>query len=100
MVIVRENRITCAANVAANVRENPCPRGYSSDVKDLCVKMSLNSMGFRAIERVEAENCRLRHYLARLHRQTLCDSKSTEMLYRSIRLLIYYLKHGQLPQFS
>ncbi|QJB29635.1 MULTISPECIES: IS1-like element ISArma2 family transposase [Limnospira] len=194
-------------------RENPCPGGYSSDVKELCVKMSLNGMGFRAIERVtgishntilnwvrvaethideanyeipeiaqidelqtfvgskktiwvwtvvntklpgilkfvigdrslltfttlwqmiqgwagflyitdgykvypcliedcnhlvsktamtrvEGENCRLRHYLARLHRKTLCDSKSTEMLYKSIRLLIYYLKHGQLPPFS
>ncbi|CDM94250.1 transposase, DNA binding subunit InsA, IS1 family [Limnospira indica PCC 8005] len=33
-------------------RENPCPGGYSSDVKELCVKMSLNGMGFRAIERV------------------------------------------------
>ncbi|MDT9184297.1 IS1 family transposase [Limnospira sp. PMC 289.06] len=194
-------------------RENPCPGGYSSDVKELCVKMSLNGMGFRAIERVtgishntilnwvrvaetqmdeenyeipeiaqidelqtfvgskkniwvwtvvntklpvilkfvigdsslltfttlwqmikgwacflyitdgykvypcliedcnhlvsktamtrvEGENCRLRHYLARLHRKTLCYSKSTEMLYKSIRLLIYYLKHGQLPRFS
>ncbi|MET0099800.1 MAG: hypothetical protein ABWU11_24070, partial [Arthrospira platensis] len=38
--------------------------------------------------------------LARLHRKTLCYSKSTEMLYKSIRLLIYYLKHGQLPPFS
>lgn len=33
-------------------RENPYPRAYSSDVKDLCVKMSLNGMGFRGIERV------------------------------------------------
>ncbi|BAI93252.1 hypothetical protein N39L_52460 [Limnospira platensis NIES-39] len=53
-----------------------------------------------AMTRVEGENCRLRHYLARLHRKTLCYSKSTEMLYKSIRLLIYYLKHGQLPPFS
>ncbi|BAI92316.1 putative transposase [Arthrospira platensis NIES-39] len=30
----------------------------------------------------------------------MCYSKSTEMLYKSIRLLIYYLKHGQLPPFS
>ena len=29
-----------------------CPAGYGSDVKELCVKMSLNGMGFRAIERV------------------------------------------------
>jgi insertion element IS1 protein InsB len=42
--------------------------------------------------RVEGENTRLRHYLARLHRQTLCYSKSIEMLGYSIRLLIHYLK--------
>lgn len=47
-----------------------------------------------AMTRVEGENCRLRHYLARLHRQTLCYSKSVEMLAASVRLLIYYLKHG------
>lgn len=33
-------------------RENPQPPGYSAEVKDLCVKMSLNGMGFRGIERV------------------------------------------------
>ncbi len=33
-------------------RENPQPQGYSGDVKDLCVKMSLNGMGFRGIERL------------------------------------------------
>ncbi len=38
--------------------------------------------------RVEGENPRLRHYLARLHRKTLCYSKSTEMLGYPIRLLI------------
>ena len=42
--------------------------------------------------RVEGENTRLRHYLARLHRKTLCYSKSVEMLGYSIRLLIHYLK--------
>ncbi len=26
--------------------------GYSSDIKELCVKMSLNGMAFRAIEKV------------------------------------------------
>jgi IS1 family transposase len=30
--------------------------------------------------RVEGENTRLRHYLSRLHRKTLCYSKSLEML--------------------
>ncbi|MDZ8188424.1 MAG: IS1 family transposase [Nostoc sp. ChiSLP02] len=44
--------------------------------------------------RVEGENSRFRHYLARLHRKTFCYSKSEEMLKLSIRLLIHYLKYG------
>lgn len=36
--------------------------------------------------RVEGENTRLRHYLARLYRKTLSYSKSVEMLKHSIRL--------------
>jgi transposase-like protein len=36
-------------------RENPA-RGYSADVKALCVTTSLNGMGFRAIERVSGIN--------------------------------------------
>jgi len=43
-----------------------------------------------AMTLLEGENCRLRHYFARLHRQTLYYSKSTEMLTASVRLLIYY----------
>jgi IS1 transposase len=39
--------------------------------------------------RVEGENTRLRHDLARLHRQTLCYSKCEEMLKHSIKLLIH-----------
>ncbi|WP_293111866.1 IS1 family transposase [Moorena sp. SIO4G3] len=46
---------------------------------------------------IESENTRLRHYLARLHRKTLCYSKSEEMLQLSIRLLIYYLKYHKIP---
>jgi insertion element IS1 protein InsB len=46
--------------------------------------------------RVEGENSRLRHYLARLHRKTFCYSKSEEMLFLSIKLLIYYLKEKNL----
>lgn len=44
--------------------------------------------------RVEGENSRLRHYLARLHKKTFCYSKSEEMLKFSIRLGIHYLKYG------
>jgi IS1 family transposase/transposase-like protein len=47
--------------------------------------------------RVEGENTRLRHYLARLHRKTLCYSKSVEMLECSLRLLLRYLKDGTVP---
>jgi IS1 family transposase len=47
--------------------------------------------------RVEGENSRLRHYLARLHRQTFCYSKSEEMLRLSIKLLLHYLKYRSVP---
>ena len=47
--------------------------------------------------RVEGENTRLRHYLARLHRKTLCYSKSIEMLKYSVRLLVHYLKFWDVP---
>lgn len=47
--------------------------------------------------RVEGENTRLRHYLARLHRSSLCYSKSIEMLKCSIRLLLHYLKYKTIP---
>lgn len=47
--------------------------------------------------RVEGENTRLRHYLARLKRKTLCYSKSTQMLEHSVRLLIHYLKFECVP---
>jgi IS1 family transposase len=55
--------------------------------------------------RVEGENTRLRHYLARraslrrrrMHRKTLCYSKSVEMLKHAIRLLLHYLKFGDVP---
>ena len=38
------------------------------------------------ITRVEGENTRLRHYLARLHRKTLCYSTAVEMLEHSISI--------------
>jgi insertion element IS1 protein InsB len=50
--------------------------------------------------RVEGENTRLRHYLARLHRKTLCYSKSVHMLKHSIRLLLHYLKFKTVPDLT
>ena len=49
------------------------------------------------MSRVERENTRLRNYLARSHRKTLCYSKSVEILGYSIHLLIYYLKFKEVP---
>ena len=49
---------------------------------------------------VEGENTRLRHYLPRLHRKTLCYSKSVDMLKHSIRLLLHYLKYREIPVFG
>jgi insertion element IS1 protein InsB len=46
---------------------------------------------------VKGENTRLRHYLARLKRKTLCYSKPKKMLSYSIRLLVHYLKFGEVP---
>lgn len=43
--------------------------------------------------RVESENTRLRHYLARLHRKISCYSKSVVMLKYSICLLLHFLKY-------
>jgi IS1 family transposase len=47
--------------------------------------------------RIEGENTRLRHYLARLKRKTLCYSKCEKMLRFSIRLLLDYLHYGTVP---
>ncbi len=53
--------------------------------------------------RVEGENTRLRHYLARLKRKTymrtspLCYSKCEEMLRASIKLLLHYLHFDTIP---
>ena len=42
---------------------------------------------------IESLNYRLRHYLARLHRKTLCYSKSKTMLEVSLKLLIHSLNN-------
>jgi hypothetical protein len=100
--------------------DNYSALGYPKKVREDCLKMYLNGNGFRAIERITQVNHNtvirwvkqvgnqlpdnssdnkipqvaqlVRHYLARLHRKTFCYSKSKEMLFLSIKLLIYYLK--------
>ena len=50
-------------------------------------------MGKTFPTQIESLNCRLRHYLARLHRRTLCYSKSKTMLEVSLKLLIHKLNN-------
>ena len=54
----------------------------------------------KRMTRVEGENTPLRHYLPRLHRKTLCNSKSVDMVKHSIRLLLYYFKYREIPVFG
>ncbi len=49
---------------------------------------------------VEGQNTRLRHYLARLKRKSLCYSKSEQMLNLSLRLIVHYLKTWEIPLLS
>jgi len=78
--------VTCGRQFIDNYEKQ---KGYDEKTKRECLTAYMT--------RVEGENTRLRHYLARLHRQTLCYSKSTEMLGYSIRLLIHYLKFQEVP---
>ena len=64
-------------------------QGYSNEFKNECLKLYVNGMGFRAIERVSG-SLQASRRLARLHRKTLCYSKSLEMLGYSIRFLVHY----------
>ncbi len=52
MDTARENKAIFVEFGIASAREYSQPLSYSAEVKDLCVKMSLNGMGFRGIERV------------------------------------------------
>jgi len=67
----------------------PVYRCFINDIDHLISKTYMT--------RVEGENTRLRHYLARLHRRTLCYSKSIEMLKFSLKLLLHYLKYKTVP---
>ncbi|MEM9770726.1 MAG: IS1 family transposase [Cyanobacteria bacterium P01_D01_bin.73] len=47
--------------------------------------------------RVKGENGYSRYYLARLRRKSFCYSKSIEMQKMSLRLLVHYLRHHEVP---
>ena len=76
-------------------------RRYLTDgycVYSLCLALAKHQVSPKTrLTRVEGENTRLRHYIARLHRATLCYSKSIKMLEYPVRLLIYYLREKRIP---
>ena len=69
---------------------------YIQSEDHLVSKTYPKGLASRRMTRVEGENTRLRHYLARLHRKTLCYSKSLLLLKYSLRLLLHYLRFGTL----
>lgn len=71
--------------------------GFIPDGDQIICKTYMTRVQRRFATPHVGENTRLRHYLARLHRKTLCYSKSEEMLKHSIRLLIHYLKFKDVP---
>lgn len=74
------------------------PDGYA--VYPQFIARSQHAVSKTYMTRVEGENTRLRHYLARLHPQTLCYSNSVEMIECSIRLLLHYLRFKTVPLFT
>ena len=56
------------------------------------IPTALHHQGKTFTKKIESLNCRLRHYLARLHRRTLCNSKSKRILEISLKLLIHKTK--------
>jgi len=66
--------------------------GYGTDflkTYEQLIPTALHHKGKTFTTQIESLNCRLRHYLARLHRRTLCYSKSKRLLQISLQLLIH-----------
>ena len=70
--------------------------GYATDKLKTYENFIPNAMHYASktiTTQLESLNCRLRRYLARLHRKTLCYSKSKTMLEVSLKLLIHQLNN-------
>ena len=66
--------------------------GYGTDflkTYEHLIPAALHHQGKTFTTQIESLNCRLRHYLARLHRRTLCYSKSKRILQISLKLIIH-----------
>ncbi|MBT6728943.1 MAG: IS1 family transposase, partial [Deltaproteobacteria bacterium] len=65
--------------------------GYGTDllkVYENFIPHAKHYAGKTFTTQIESLNCRLRHYLARLHRKMLCYGKSKTMLEGSLKLRI------------
>ncbi len=70
--------------------------GYGTDflkTYEHLIPTALHHQGKTFTTQIESLNCRFRHYLARLHRRTLCYSKSRRMLEISLKLLTHKLNN-------
>ena len=70
--------------------------GYGTDflkTYEHLIPTALHHQGKTLTTQIESLNCRFRHYLARLHRRTLCYSKSRRMLEISLKLLTHKLNN-------
>jgi insertion element IS1 protein InsB len=74
--------------------------GYGTDLQkayENFIPQAKHYAGKTFTTQIESLNCRLRHYLARLHRKTLCYSKSKTMLEVSLKLLTHKLNNPEAP---
>ena len=71
--------------------------GYGTDflkIYEQLIPTAFHHQGKTFTNQIESLNCRFRYYLARLHRRTLCYSKSKRMLEISLKLLIHKLNNA------
>jgi IS1 family transposase len=71
--------------------------GYGTDLLKAYENLTPQAMHYSGktfITQIESLNCRIRHYLARLHWKTLCYSKSKTMFEVSLKLLIQKINNS------
>ena len=76
--IAATDSVTSASSAVGNFSNQERPWAYSDDVKQLCLKMYLNGMGLRGIERVtEIHHTTVMHWLREAGHQ-LPDAPESE----------------------
>ena len=88
--------IKTARELFKQLRDLPT-MGYGTDFRktyEQLISTALHHQGKTFTTQIKSLSYRLRHYLARLHRRTLCYSKSKRMLEISLKLLIHKLNNA------